>query len=95
MDGSGEVNKRGCAGCRAPCSLSSESKDSRALRGWRLTVSSALLFLAPVVLGIVGAACLAGSHAGQFVGAAVGVAAGMAGSAILARAIWREQGKRA
>ena len=54
-------------------------------RGWRLVLTSIGFFLAPLLLALLGSACLAETGTGQFVGGVAGLALGLAGAAVVSR----------
>ena len=70
----------GCAMCECPA-----AEGVGPVSGWRLGLAAMGLFLGPIVLAIVGAACCRESQAGQLLGAVAGLVVGMVGAVAIAR----------
>lgn len=65
------------------------------LVGWRLGLVSTGLFLAPVVLAIIGAVSFGNRPGAQFAGAIAGLGLGLAGSVAIARIVRRARKRSA
>ncbi len=94
------MNRSRCTGCAtegcavADCPSDAQTNDSL-LVGWRLGVASMGVFLAPVVLAIVGAVCSGRSPDVQLPGTLAGLGLGLAGSMWIARTMRRVDDTRA
>ncbi len=85
-----EPHGSACHGCAMrECPASADAEVAGPVSGWRLGLASLGLFVGPVVLAILGAACFRGSQAGQLLGGVAGLVAGMIGSVVIARRLPR------
>ena len=91
-----EMNSHGGSSGCGPCSRC-QSDDSRAdgPSGWRLGLSAAGLFLAPVGLAVLGAAVGGPAPVGRVVCAGGGFLAGMAAAVIVGRLLGERKRKEA
>ncbi len=78
-------NPSPCSGCTLDACTAEDRSEPSLFSGWRLGLASTGLFLGPVALAILGAACLSSSPGGQFAGAIAGLSLGLVGSVGLAR----------
>ena len=78
-----------CLGCPVSDCRAEAGPDGGLLAGWRLAVVSVGLFLGPILLAIVGAACFSSGPESQLLGAMAGLVAGTGGSVAAARLIRR------
>jgi hypothetical protein len=86
----GDAHGPACRGCAmGECPASGEAEEAGPVAGWRLGMASLGLFVGPVVLAILGAACCRGSQAGQLLGGVAGLVVGMIGSVVIARRLPR------
>ena len=78
-----------CAGCSVADCRSESEPDVGTLSGWRLAAMSMGLFLGPILLALIGAACLASRPESQLLGAMAGLLLGIGGSVTVAKLMHR------
>ncbi|UCH36273.1 MAG: hypothetical protein JSV65_07940 [Armatimonadota bacterium] len=85
-----EANRASCSGCPIRDCPAQSDEDGTLLSGRRLGLAASGLFLAPIVLALVGAACFAAGSVGQLLGAAVGFGAGVTCAVIATKLLLRK-----
>ena len=88
-------NRFGCGRCAVQDCPARADGDSSGVQGWRLGLSAAALFLAPIVLAIAGALWAGGGEGTRVIGALSGLGLGMVGSVVVARALGQKRRRRA
>ncbi|NQU20225.1 MAG: hypothetical protein HQ567_03010 [Candidatus Nealsonbacteria bacterium] len=76
-----------CTGCPGAGGGNETGPDVGTLAGWRLAAVSIGLFLGPILLALIGAACFSARAESQLLGAIAGLLIGIGGSVAVARLV--------
>jgi len=78
-----------CPGCSVGDCRDEAEPDAGTLTGWRLAAVSMGLFLGPILLALIAAACFSSRPESQLLGALTGLSIGIGGSVAVARLVRR------